>query len=64
MNLCASCGSELTDGSSLCRHHSLNGEERWSDGNRLLCDLLHRGKVPARLPDVQREEEVLLLPSS
>lgn len=63
MSRCVSCGSDLTDGSLLCRHHALNAEERWSEGNRLLCDLLHRGKVPPRLAQGQREEEVLLLPS-
>lgn len=61
MTQCVSCGSELTDGSLLCRHHSLSADERWSDGNRLLCDLLHRGKVPPRLPERQREEEVQLI---
>lgn len=61
MSLCASCGSELSDGSSLCRHHQLGGEDRWAEGNRILCDLLHRGKEPARLPRDQREDEMATL---
>jgi hypothetical protein len=58
MSLCAVCGSELSDSSSLCRHHHLAGEDRWSEGNRILCDLLHRGKEPGRLPRDLREDEV------
>lgn len=61
MSLCASCGSELSDGSSLCRHHQLPGDDRWAEGNRILCDLLHRGKEPARLPRDDREDEVARL---
>jgi hypothetical protein len=61
MSLCASCGAELTDGSSLCGHHQLSGEDRWAEGNRILCDLLHRGKEPARLPRGDREDDVATL---
>lgn len=61
MSLCASCGSELADGSSLCRHHQLSGEDRWAEGNRILCDLLHRGKEPRRLARDDREDEVASL---
>jgi hypothetical protein len=58
MSLCSVCGSELSDRSYLCRHHHLGGEDRWAEGNRILCDLLHRGKEPTRLPKEQREDEV------
>lgn len=61
MSLCASCGSELSDGSSLCRHHLLSGDDRWAEGNRILCDLLHRGKAPSRLARDDREDEVATL---
>jgi hypothetical protein len=60
MSLCVACGSELTDGSLLCRHHHLGAEDHWAEGNRVLCDLLHRGKEPVRLPKEQREEELLV----
>jgi hypothetical protein len=57
MSLCAACGSELSDDSSLCRHHYLGGEDHWAEGNRILCDLLHRGKAPDRLARELREDE-------
>lgn len=60
MSLCAACGSELTDGTFLCRHHYLAAEDHWAEGNRILCDLLHRGKLPDRLAKDQREEEILV----
>ena len=58
MSLCAVCGSPLSDATSLCRHHHLVGEDRWAEGNRILCDLLHRGKEPGRLPKDLRDDEV------
>ena len=58
MSLCAVCGSELSDDSSLCRHHHVGFEDGWAEGNRILCDLLHRGKEPGRLPKDLREPEV------
>jgi hypothetical protein len=57
MSVCAVCGSELADESSLCRHHHLGSEDRWAEGNRILCDLLHRGKEPSRLSKDLREDE-------
>jgi hypothetical protein len=56
MSVCASCGSQLSDGSSLCRHHHVASEDGWAAGNRILCDLLHRGVVPSRLSPDQRED--------
>ena len=58
MSLCASCGLELSDASSLCRYHHTGGEDRWAEGNRIVCDLLHRGKEPNRLPREEREDRL------
>jgi hypothetical protein len=56
MSLCAVCGSALSDNSALCRHHHLGGDDGWAAGNRILCDLLHRGKEPGRLAKELRDD--------
>ena len=61
MSLCTVCGSELTDDSALCRYHHAGSEDKWAEANRILCDLLHRGKLPARLAKEEREEEAWAL---
>jgi hypothetical protein len=57
MSLCAACGIELGDGGMLCAHHTSGGDHRWADNNRCMCDLLHRGRVPLRLPPAERNDE-------
>lgn len=59
MSLCASCGSELSDGTSLCRHHHLSLEVGWAQSNRMVCDLVHRGIQPARVPVREIEPEAV-----
>lgn len=59
MSLCASCGSELSDGTSLCRHHHLSLEVGWAQSNRMVCDLVHRGIQPARLAVREIEPEAV-----
>jgi hypothetical protein len=56
MGLCASCGQRV-DG-DLCPHHLAAGGDNWAAANRILCDLLHRKKAPARLPRNEREDEL------
>jgi hypothetical protein len=56
MGLCASCG-QLIDG-DLCPHHLAADGDAWAAANRILCDFLHRKKVPARLPRSEREDEL------
>lgn len=54
---CPSCGSELgTD--AICSYHtaSVGVDRSWSDENRVICDLLHRGKEPARLSLQERSD--------
>jgi hypothetical protein len=59
MSLCASCGSELSDGTSLCRHHHLSLEVGWAQSNRMVCDLVHRGIQPASVSPPALEPEAV-----
>ena len=56
MGVCASCGLEITDSSELCRHHVSLGNG-WAESNRIMCDFVHRQKVPARLDPERRSDE-------
>jgi hypothetical protein len=56
VSLCASCGIERWDGVELCPQHDAFLPDDWAEGNRLLCDLLHRGKEPPRLAAEFRNE--------
>jgi hypothetical protein len=49
---CPVCLIERDDG--ICPHH-LMWDEQWAESNRIMCDLLHRGKAPPRLPPEDRE---------
>lgn len=52
MTLCAACGVALTHDFALCPHHLGPTADDWATGNRIMCDLLHRGTAPPRLaPD-------------
>jgi hypothetical protein len=50
MSWCASCGLALSGGSALCLHHAASYGEDWARANKIVCDLIHRGVAPARLP--------------
>jgi hypothetical protein len=52
---CPACGCIVGEG-GICRHH-VDGYtgDAWAESNRILCDLLHRGKAPARLDAGERE---------
>jgi hypothetical protein len=56
MSVCASCGLETLDGSGLCRHHVSMGDN-WAESNRIMCDFLHRKKLPRRLTAEGRGDE-------
>ena len=58
MSLCALCGVGVPRGDTLCAHHTMEGVDRWAENNRCMCDLLHRGRVPPRLPPAEREGEL------
>lgn len=49
MSLCVQCGLSLSGDQSLCAHHPYNGGADWAAVNRIMCDMLHRKKVPTRL---------------
>jgi hypothetical protein len=54
MSRCAQCGFELEASVELCPHHHVRDDD-WAGSNRIMCDLLHRGREPARLPPSARE---------
>ena len=43
MSLCAFCGNPTGDPGGVCSYHSAGHKDDWARGNRLMCDLLHRG---------------------
>jgi hypothetical protein len=47
MSWCASCGLTLSGTVALCRHHAVVCGQDWAVANRIFCDLIHRGVVPA-----------------
>ena len=55
MSLCASCGLALVTGELCPHHHEVSGDD-WAASNRIVCDLVHRHKDPARLSCTDREE--------
>lgn len=52
---CIVCSSANPDTPGMCSFHSPR-EDDWSVANRVMCDLIHRGKVPVRLPTSERDE--------
>jgi hypothetical protein len=44
---CAFCGLALSGKAALCRHHAVAYGQDWAVANRIICDLIHRGVVPA-----------------
>lgn len=59
MSVCAICASVIADGEALCSAHPLAPDLDWSVANRLMCDFIHRGRVPARVIEEHSEEELL-----
>src|SRR5438876_1176005 len=45
MSLCVVCGYSTLDSNDICTHHTASYAVDWAIGNRLMCDLLHRGIV-------------------
>jgi hypothetical protein len=56
MSACVSCGLEISDSSELCRHHVSQGDG-WAESNRIMCDFVHRKKIPTRLAPEGRADE-------
>jgi len=57
MNRCAWCNMEVAAGSNLCAHHDAP-ETGWAASNRIMCDFLHRGLLPPRVHDRERDEDL------
>jgi hypothetical protein len=56
MILCALCGHPTGDPGRLCGYHSADHQDDWARGNRLMCDLLHRGITSSTPHEVDRLE--------
>ncbi|MBI2207587.1 MAG: hypothetical protein HYU41_27460 [Candidatus Rokubacteria bacterium] len=50
--LCAICGAVLAARDGICEPHLAISDAGWAERNRLMCDLLHRGKCPASEPRI------------
>ena len=47
MTLCALCAIPLTEDLGLCPHHHCSqDQDHWAEGNRIMCDFVHRGRIP------------------
>ena len=57
MTHCAACGLELSRDAELCPHHHCVYGDDWAVGNRIMCDFFHRGQLPSRLPQPDRDDE-------
>jgi hypothetical protein len=58
MRLCVCCAVELPDDQLLCPHHHEGFlDATWARWNRLVCDLLHRGIEPPRVPVITVPDE-------
>jgi hypothetical protein len=57
MSLCIFCGVQLSGAEGLCLHHERLEEHGWAAVNRVMCNLFHRGIVPARLPLAERDAD-------
>ena len=47
MSLCVQCAQPTLGSGEFCIHHLAAHADGWATGNRLMCDFLHRGIVPA-----------------
>ena len=57
MSLCVLCGLQLSADTALCpQHESVHGRS-WAAANRIMCNFLHRGIVPARLSAADRDAD-------
>lgn len=44
--VCAICGGLIAARAGVCAAHLAVADTEWAARNRLMCDLLHRGKLP------------------
>jgi hypothetical protein len=55
---CSLCRADIQDGAGLCPHHVSAREAGWAEANRIMCDLIHRGREPRRRPPGDRDGDV------
>ena len=58
--ICSVCGLSTgytADAQEICAHHAAGLGDNWSDGNRIMCDFIHRRKIPPRLAEPERDED-------
>jgi hypothetical protein len=56
-HICPLCAED--DARELCHYHLATGiGDTWARENRILCDLIHRGKSPIRLSAEERDEVI------
>ena len=58
MSTCASCGQPFVDESGLCAHHHFHAPDGWAVSNRIMCDFIHRKRVPLRVSFERRPDGV------
>jgi hypothetical protein len=58
MSLCTLCGLQLSGTAGLCPHHYAACDDRWAMANRIMCDFIHRKKVPPRLLLAERADDI------
>ena len=59
MSVCSLCGMLVASHTALCSHHDRPVDD-WATQNRIMCDLLHRGVVPPRLPVIDRADDFVV----
>lgn len=59
VSLCASCGLDISGDVGLCpHHHRVYSGHDWAATNRIMCDFLHRQRVPRRLTEAELDDEL------
>lgn len=59
--MCPACA--LTIHATICPHHiPFDGGDGWSEGNRRMCDFIHRGFVAVALPLTEEERRHYFIP--
>jgi hypothetical protein len=50
LNTCSMCGLNLlnSDVMGVCNYHHAVTWDGWAKSNKVMCDFIHRGKVPKR----------------
>jgi hypothetical protein len=59
MSLCVLCGQPNPDDEILCSAH-ISTDEDWAVSNRIMCNFVHRGVVPPRVPTPGRSDLLIL----